>query len=55
MTNVEALGAIWQALHTFREDVIPEGETENDSWWGDICEAMAHLHETLDVEQSDID
>jgi hypothetical protein len=55
MTNVEALGAIWQALHTFREDVIPEGETENDSWWGDICEAMAHLHETLDVEQSEID
>ena len=55
MTNVEALSAIWQALHTFREDVIPEGETENDSWWNDICEAMAHLHETLDVEQSDID
>ena len=55
MTNVEALGAIWQALHLFREDVIPEGEKENDSWWNDICEAMAHLHETLDVEQFEID
>ena len=55
MTYTEALSTIWQALHTFREEVIPEGETQNDSWWGDICEAMAQLHEELNIDQSEID
>jgi hypothetical protein len=55
MTNEQSLQIVWDALQTFRTESIPEGDDYHDAMWSDICEAMAHLHETLDVEQSEID
>lgn len=37
---------IWDALHSYREDCIPEGE-EYDPIWDDICTAMAWISEEL--------
>jgi hypothetical protein len=54
MTNQQSLQIVWDALHTFREESIPEGDDYHDAMWDDICEAMAHLHETLDVKHEDI-
>jgi len=55
MTNEQSLQIVWDALHSFRDENIIEGDDFHDKWWGEICEAMAHMHETLDVEQSEID
>ncbi len=42
------LETIWNALHGFREDCIPEGQDEAyDSQWSDICTAMHWLREAL--------
>lgn len=55
MTNLQSLQIIWEALHSYREDCISEGDEQNDQAWDAICEAMAHLHETLEINQSEID
>jgi hypothetical protein len=44
------LETLWDALHGFREDCIPEGEPSYDSQWGDITTAMAWLAESLGLE-----
>jgi hypothetical protein len=41
------LDCIWNALHGYREDCIPEGNAEYDREWDDICFAMARIAETL--------
>ena len=38
---------IWEALHSYREDCISEGDEFNDSIWEDICLAMAVIREDL--------
>jgi len=38
---------IWDALHGYREDCIPEGDEAYDEQWSDICTAMAWLREEL--------
>jgi hypothetical protein len=48
MTNLQSLQIIWDALH----EHIPEGFDEQ---WAEICEAMAHLHETFEIDHSEID
>ncbi len=50
------LQIIWNALHGYREDCIPEKAEEEhyDEEWNQICTAMAHLHEALGIEQKDI-
>ncbi len=50
------LQIIWNALHGYREDCIPEKAKEEhyDEEWNQICTAMAHLHEALGIEQKDI-
>lgn len=44
-----ALETVWEALHGFREDCIPEGDPTYDDQWGDICTAMAWITEALDL------
>ncbi len=34
---------VWNALHTYRDDSIPEGIDNNDENWEEICEAMRVL------------
>jgi len=41
------LETIWDALHGFREDCIPEGDTSYDEQWDDICTAMAWITEEI--------
>ena len=37
---------IWDALHGYRENCIPESE-EYDDIWDDICTAMAWIEEEM--------
>tara|TARA_R100000654_G_scaffold11305_1_gene24779 strand:- start:108 stop:275 length:168 start_codon:yes stop_codon:yes gene_type:complete len=55
MNMREDLKVIWDALHSFREDCIPEGDFMYDEQWDEICTAMAHIHEALGIEQEEID
>jgi len=41
------IDTIWQALEGYRENCIPEGQTEYDNEWSDICTAMAWIQEDL--------
>jgi hypothetical protein len=59
MSNKEALQIIWDALYVC-EYHMQEGHgvfhSDNDQQkWDEICEAMARLHEELDVPHEDID
>ena len=42
------LSRIWEVLHTYREDSIPEGIDNNDEEWDDICYAMARIKEMIE-------
>ena len=46
----DALKVIWNVLHGFREDCIPEGDLQYDEQWDEITTAMAVLQETLNKE-----
>lgn len=39
------LKVIWEALHDYRENCIPEGRPTNDEQWEEICYVMAKLEE----------
>ena len=59
MTNEQSLQIVWDALHNLQYH-MQEGHDvflseDNEKTWDQICEAMAHLHETLNVDQSEID
>ena len=41
------LQIIWNALHSYREDCIPEGDLLYDDQWDQICTAMAHIENEL--------
>ena len=45
---------VWDALHAYRADLIPEGgddgEKQFDEIWNDICTAMAWITETVENE-----
>lgn len=41
------LSRIWEVLHNYREDCIPEGIDHHDEEWDDICYTMARLKEML--------
>ena len=45
------LSTIWHALQCYREDCI----STDDEAWDEVCEAMAHIHEALDIPQEDIE
>lgn len=38
---------IWNALHAYREDLIPEGDDNYDEQWDEICTAMSRLREAV--------
>jgi hypothetical protein len=44
------LETVWDALHGYRENCIPEGDADYDAEWGDICTAMAWIKEDLNKE-----
>ena len=46
--GTKELNRIWEVLHTYREDCIPEGSMSNDDEWDDICYTMARLKEMLE-------
>lgn len=41
------LECVWDGLHAYREDLIPEGDESYDATWSDICTAMAWIREAL--------
>lgn len=41
------LSVVWAALHSHRENCIPEGTPEYDEEWDEICTAMAWVREEL--------
>jgi len=44
------LKTVWDALHAYREDLIPEGDKQYDEIWSDVCTAMAWITETVENE-----
>ena len=52
--KLKALSVVWDALHLYRDAIIPEGTESNDENWSDICHSMAIIHETLNIDQSEI-
>lgn len=46
--SLNDLDIIWEALHAYRYQCIPEGSTlENDDKWGDICTVMSWIQDEL--------
>lgn len=43
-----AIDTIWNALHAYREDCIPESDPTYDDQWSDICTAMAWIEVDLE-------
>lgn len=41
------LTTVWDALHGFREDCIPEGDALFDAQWDELCTAMTWISEAL--------
>ena len=41
------LETVWDALHAYREDLIPEGDESYDAQWDDICSAMHWIDEAI--------
>ena len=48
--KVSWMETIWDALHGYRENCLPESE-EYDHIWDDICTAMAWIGEELNAPQ----
>ena len=44
------LETVWDALHAYRADLIPEGDEQYDEIWSDICTAMAWITQTVENE-----
>lgn len=49
------LSVIWNALHSHRENCIPEGVPEYDDEWSEITTAMAWVHEQLGVSYEELE
>ena len=50
------LNTIWEVLHAYREDNIPEGIDNNDEAWDDICYAMAiiKMHDNVVFDNEEL-
>ena len=50
------LDTIWEVLHTYREDNIPEDIDNNDEKWDDICYAMAiiKMHDNVVFDNEEL-
>lgn len=53
--KVSWFNAIWNALHSHRENCIPEGIDNNDEEWDEITTAMAWVMEELGVDYSGLE
>ncbi len=49
------LQTVWDALHGFREDCIPETDPTYDKQWDEICTAMAWITEALGAADEETD
>jgi hypothetical protein len=59
MTRKQSLQIIWDALHDY-QGYMQEGhgvflDEEYREKWEEICEAMAFLHEALNISHEEID
>lgn len=54
-SNASMLSVIWNALHSHRENCIPEGVKEYDEEWDEICTAMGWIHEMLGVDYDELE
>lgn len=43
----DALNTVWEALASYREDCISEGQEAYDEEWDNICTAMAVIQEKV--------
>lgn len=53
VNNID-LNIIWNALHSYREDCIPENDPTYDDEWDNICTQMAWIHEALGIDHEKI-
>jgi len=44
----DAINTVWEALSSYRETCILEGDKDYDEEWDNICNAMAIIEEDLD-------
>jgi hypothetical protein len=51
----QSLETVWEALHAYREDSIPESDPMYDVQWSDITTAMAWITEALGLDISTAD
>ena len=55
IARLRALQQVWEALHNYREDAIPEGiESHWDEEWNYICESMDVIHKVMGIEQEEV-
>jgi len=55
IARLRALQQVWEALHNYREDAIPEGiEPRYDEEWNYICESMDVIHKVMGIEQEEV-
>lgn len=45
----EQINIIWEALHSYRENCIPESDPSYNEEWENICLAMAVIQEDLNL------
>ncbi len=48
------MATIWDALHSYRESLIPEGIPEYDAQWQDIIFAMDEIRSALELPEAEI-
>ena len=51
---IKSLSSVWDVLHMAREDCISEGIKSNDEQWDEVCEAMAKIHEALNIKHEEV-
>ena len=49
--HIESLNFIWDKLHGYREDCIPESNPDYDEEWSDICISMAWIEDQCGVKR----
>ena len=49
--HIQSLNFIWEKLHYYREDCIPESNPDYDEEWSDICISMAWIEDKCGVKR----
>jgi predicted nucleotidyltransferase len=53
--TIDELNTIWEALHTYRENCIPESDPAHNKEWEDITYSMACIMEKLQITHVELD